>query len=42
MLGRWAICPFCGGEIDWREREQPNDEMHPLYPLSNDTQENER
>ena len=19
MLGRWAICPHCGGEIDWRE-----------------------
>jgi len=18
MLGRWAICPHCGGEIDWR------------------------
>jgi len=19
MLGRWAICPHCGGEIDWRQ-----------------------
>jgi hypothetical protein len=19
MLGRWAICPHCRGEIDWRE-----------------------
>jgi hypothetical protein len=31
MLGRWAICPHCGGEIDWRElttvgeRTRPND-----------------
>jgi hypothetical protein len=45
MLGRWAICPHCGGEIDWRERvaiaerDGPNAD---LYPLPNDTEENER
>ena len=45
MLGRWAICPHCGGEIDWRERAAiaertgPNDD---LYPLPNDTEENDR
>ena len=45
MLGRWAICPHCGGEIDWRERAAiaertgPNDD---LYPLPNDTEDNDR
>ena len=45
MLGRWAICPHCGGEIDWRERPaiaelgQPNDD---LYPLPNDNEEIDR
>jgi len=23
MLGRWAICPHCGGEIDWRRLTPP-------------------
>jgi len=23
MLGRWAICPHCGGEIDWRRHTPP-------------------
>jgi hypothetical protein len=45
MLGRWAICPHCGGEIDWRERSAvaerngPNDD---LYPLPNDNEEIDR
>jgi hypothetical protein len=45
MLGRWAICPHCGGEIDWRElsaladRAAPNDELFATpYP----DEENER
>jgi hypothetical protein len=45
MLGRWAICPHCGGEIDWRELtpvgdlSAPNDE---LFPLPDTHEENER
>jgi hypothetical protein len=45
MLGRWAICPHCGSEIDWRElsaladRAVPNDELFATpYP----DEENER
>jgi hypothetical protein len=41
MLGRWAICPRCGGEIDWRdlsavERDGPNDDLYPLQPNDNE------
>jgi hypothetical protein len=45
MLGRWAICPHCGDEIDWRERPaiaelgRPDDD---LYPLPNDNEEIDR
>jgi|GEM_PF-4765339 hypothetical protein len=45
MLGRWAICPHCGDEIDWRERVAVAERDGPnadLYPLPNDTEENER
>ena len=46
LLGRWAICPHCGGEIDWRELipvgdlSAPNDED--LFALPDTNQENER
>jgi hypothetical protein len=34
MLGRWAICPHCGAEIDWRALAlaelAPNDDL--LFP----------
>jgi hypothetical protein len=37
MLGRWAICPHCGEEIDWRELAlaelTPNDDL--LFPPNN-------
>lgn len=23
ILGHWAICPHCGGEIDWRQLTPP-------------------
>jgi hypothetical protein len=45
MLGRWAICPHCGGEIDWRaltpvgDLSAPNDE---LFPLPDTHEEKER
>jgi len=43
MLGRWAICPHCGGEIDWRERTPVGDTSTPNeFPLPDDLQENER
>ena len=45
MLGRWAICPHCGAEIDWRERAADVERSGPnadLYPLPNDTEENDR
>ena len=45
MLGRWAICPHCGGEIDWRERAAIAERFglnDDLYPLPNDTEENDR
>ena len=45
MLGRWAICPYCGGEIDWRERPaipERNGPNEDLYPLPNDTEDNDR
>ena len=41
----WAICPHCGGEIDWRERAaiaERNGPNQDLYPLPNDTEENDR
>ena len=45
MLGRWAICPNCGGEIDWRERPATAELGRPdedLYPLPNDNEEIDR
>lgn len=45
MLGRWAICPYCGEEIDWRERAAITERTGPnadLYPLPNDTEDNDR
>jgi hypothetical protein len=45
MLGRWAICPHCGGEIDWRQHAASE---HTLaltkdpFPTPNDKQENDR
>ena len=44
MLGRWAICPHCGDEIDWRERAvaERNELNADLYPLPNDTEDNDR
>jgi hypothetical protein len=43
MLGRWAICPHCGGEIDWRELTPVGDPNSPNdFPIHDDFEENER
>jgi predicted RNA-binding Zn-ribbon protein involved in translation (DUF1610 family) len=40
MLGRWAICPHCGGEIDWRDGSQRS--TGEAIAIPNDNLENER
>jgi hypothetical protein len=43
MLGRWAICPHCGGEIDWRELTPVADHITPNeLPVLDHHEENER
>jgi hypothetical protein len=45
MLGRWAICPHCGGEIDWRELSSIGDFLcTPPKPIAtpNDPKEKKR
>ena len=46
LLGRWAICPNCRGEIDWRQltpigdlSAAPNND---LFALPDTHEENER
>ena len=45
MLGRWAICPHCGGEIDWRQHA-PSEHTLALtndpFATPKDKQENDR
>jgi len=40
MLGRWAICPHCAAEIDWRDSTRP--QLGPSIATPNDNEENER
>jgi predicted RNA-binding Zn-ribbon protein involved in translation (DUF1610 family) len=40
MLGRWAICPHCGGEIDWRDVSSRS--TGETIAIPNDITENER
>lgn len=44
ILGHWAICPFCGGEIDWRQLTPPIGVPHcssDVAPLTTPNEENE-
>jgi len=45
MLGRWAICPHCGGEIDWRQHAASEHTLaltNDPFATPKDKQENDR